>query len=204
MHKLTEDIFIEGFRKGHTQESMDAIIIEFLKGAAERMLNKSDYITIPKSAVYQALGLNEKEEGRVAEECQHNYVKTEGYVYDWVEPRQYWYECTKCKRGKHMVPTQGKVEKVWCQCRQTKPRAVIEVVFENDNYADSKHSVVVKCAKCFTVLPRPKVKGLVERVAEAIEVLSDTREWREWTWDERVRAYADAAIKAVRDYDKGE
>jgi len=54
-----------------------------------------------------------------------------------------------------------------CQnCFNKKPGEGIAVVFERDNYADSKHLIVVKCAICFTKFPRRVAKTLEEKILD--------------------------------------
>ena len=98
-----------------------------------------------------------------------------------------------------------KKEVVKCPCETAKPGQAIEVVFETDNYADSKHSVVVKCAKCFTKLPRPKEIGLREKL---IDALNQTISRRDGTFNSSMawRAampgiLADIAIYIIKEHE---
>lgn len=63
-----------------------------------------------------------------------------------------------------------------CQnCENKKPGEYMSVVFEPDNYSDSKHSIIAKCAICFQRVPRPSKPSLRDELAEKIQEYCNQR-----------------------------
>lgn len=108
LHKFCTDSIIRQWLEERKREIEEIRRVgKWVEKDLNKILGLSDEVDVECSCgasggTYKHCTVCSKPKPSSSGECFHAFMRTDGMVDDWKSPRQYWFECSRCKFGKYM------------------------------------------------------------------------------------------------------